>query len=277
MLLVYLSKLLFKNKSNEQDSENNNLNSSSNSNYENNPNSGPEQDPEDEDFIKKTIKNKNLITVNPKQIFIQKYLLNSTMLKSTQVSNIYNLYLDKVFLKEFKNKSGIYLIHNNVNGKQYIGSAMDLSKRLATYYFPSRLSDNRYISKSILKYGHSNFSVVILDILGTTGLHTKTDILNKEQYHIDLYKPLLNLNPTAGSSLGFKHSEESKKLISEFRKGKPLSDSTKKRLSILFSGELNPFWSKTHSADTLSKMSKSKKGELNPMFRKIKRVYWTYE
>jgi hypothetical protein len=24
-------------------------------------------------------------------------------------------------------------------------------------------------------------------------------------------------------------------------------------------------------------MSKSKKGELNPMFRKIKRVYWTYE
>lgn len=243
MLLVYLYKLLFKNKSNEQDSENNNnLNSSSNSNYENNLNSGPEQDPEDEDFIKKTISNKNLITVNPKQIFIQKYLLNSTMLKSTHVSNIYNLYLDKeVFLKEFKNKSGIYLIHNNINGKQYIGSAIDLSKRLATYYFPSRLSDNRYISKSILKYGHSNFSVVILDILGTTNLHTKTDILNKEQYYIDLYKPVFNLNPTAGSSLGFKHSEESKKLISEFRKGKPLSDSTKKRLSILFSGELNPF------------------------------------
>lgn len=89
MLLVYLSKLLlFKNKSNKQDSENNNLNSSNNSNYENNPNSGPEQDPEDEDFIKKTINNKNLITVNLKQIFIQKYLLNFIMLKSTQVSNI---------------------------------------------------------------------------------------------------------------------------------------------------------------------------------------------
>lgn len=49
-----------------------------------------------------------------------------------------------------------------------------------------------------------------------------------------------------------------------------LPDSTKKRLSILFSGELNPFWSKIHSADTLSKMSKSKKGELNPMFNKEK-------
>jgi hypothetical protein len=242
LLLVHLSKLLFKNKSNEDDSENNNLNSSSNLNYESNFYSGPEQDPDNEDFIKKTISNKNLITVNPKQIFIQKYLLNSTMLKSTPVSSIYNLYLAKeVFFKELKNKSGIYLIHNDINGKQYIGSGMDLSKRLATYYFPSRLSDNRYISNSILKYGHSNFSVVILDILGSTGLQTKLDIINKEQYYIDLYKPVLNLNPTAGSSMGFKHSEESKKLISEFRKGKPLSDSTKKRLSILFSGELNPF------------------------------------
>jgi hypothetical protein len=41
--------------------------------------------------------------------------------------------------------------------------------------------------------------------------------------------------------MGFKHSEESKRLISEFRKGKPLSEDTKKRLSALFSGELNPF------------------------------------
>lgn len=246
MLLVYIYSILlkykkgyilFKNKSNEDDSEHNNLNSSSNLNYENNLNPGPEQDPEDEDFIKKTISNKNLITVNPNKIFIQKCLLNSTLLKSTPVSYIYNLSLDKeIILKEFKNKSGIYLIHNNVNGKQYIGSGMDLSKRLATYYFPSRLSDNRYISRSILKYGHSNFSVVILYVLGNTGLHTKIDILNKEQYHIDLYKPVLNLNPTAGSSLGFKHSEESKKLISEFRKGKPLSDSTKKKTKYIIFG-----------------------------------------
>ena len=70
--------------------------------------------------------------------------------------------------------------------------------------------------------------------------------LNNEQEYIHLYKPILNLNPVAGSSVGsfffnYKHSEESKKLISEFRKGKPLSKSTKIRLSALFSGELNPF------------------------------------
>lgn len=154
-------------------------------------------------------------------------------LKVTPISPLYNFLKDReTILKEYKNKSGIYLIHNNVNGKQYVGSGIDLGKRLATYYFPSRLVDSRYISNSILKYGHDNFTVVILYILGDTGTSTKTSIICKEQQYIHLCKPVLNLNPTAGSSIGFKHSEESKRLISEFRKGKPLSENTKKRLSI---------------------------------------------
>jgi len=103
------------------------------------------------------------------------------------------------------------------------------------------LDDNRYISNSILKYRHANFSVVILYVLRNTDISIKKDIISKEQQCINLYKPVYNLNPIAGSSMGFKHSEESKRLISEFRIGKPLSDETKKKLSALFSGELNPF------------------------------------
>ena len=63
----------------------------------------------------------------------------------------------------------------------------------------------------------------------------------KNKIYINLYKPIFNLNPTAGSSLDFKYLQESKKHISEFRKGKSLSEKTKKRLSELFYGELNPF------------------------------------
>ena len=106
MLLVYISyifkkfkkgytNILFNNKSNEDYSENNN--SSSSSNYENNLNTDPEQDPDDKDFVKKTISNKNLITVNPKQIFIQKYLFDWTMLKSTPVSYISYSKIKKLF------------------------------------------------------------------------------------------------------------------------------------------------------------------------------------
>jgi hypothetical protein len=70
--------------------------------------------------------------------------------------------------------------------------------------------------------------------------------------------------------MGFKHSEESKRLMSEFRKGKALSEKHKKRLSDLFSGKLNPFWSKKHSSETLEKMSEFKVGKLNLMFNKEK-------
>lgn len=230
----YINKILF--------DDNKSSNQSNSSNLHSSPEPEQNQDPDDDDFVQKTVNNNNLITVKPKYNYSQQCKLDLANLKSTPVSILYNLLKDReIILNEYKNKSGIYLIHNNVNGKQYVGSGIDLGKRLATYFFPSRLMDKRYISNSILKYGHGNFSVIILYILGNTGLYTKIDIISKEQLYINLYKPVLNLNPTAGSSMGFKHTEESKRLISEFRKGKPLSEETKKRLSALFSGELNPF------------------------------------
>jgi group I intron endonuclease len=173
-------------------------------------------------------------------------------------------------IKDYKNVSDIYLLHNSVNGKQYIGSGYDLSLRLSSYYYPSKLIDKRYISNSILKYGHDNFSVVILDILGYKNFVTKTNLIKKEQYFIDLYKPDLNINAIAGSILGFKHTDETKKFLAKLRKGKNLSEETKQRLSALFSGELNPFLGKIHNTNTLNKMRKSKLGELNPMFNKEK-------
>ena len=207
---------------------------------EKDPNDEPEQDPDDDNFIQESVKNNNLITIKHK--LSKKHLLILSDLNYSTDSPIYDFLKDKkILLKEYNNKSGIYLIHNNVNGKKYIGSGMDLSKRLATYYFPSRLCDGRYISNSLLKYEHDSFSVVIICILSGTSISIKKDILNKEQEYINLYKPIYNLNPTAGSSMGFKHSEKSKQLIYEFRKGKPLSNETKQKLSALFSGELNPF------------------------------------
>lgn len=130
-------------------------------------------------------------------------------LKITPVSPIYNLLEDReINLKEYKNVGGIYLIHNNTNGKQYVGSGIDLGKRLATYYFPTRLTDSRYISNSNLKYGHDNFSVVILYVLGNTGgTFSNKVIIREEQLYINLYKSILNLNPMVGSSKGLNHSE----------------------------------------------------------------------
>jgi hypothetical protein len=73
------------------------------------------------------------------------------------------LHKDQI-LKENKDKSGIYRLTNLVNQKPYIGSSVDLRKRFHVYYSTARLStSNMAIYKALLKYGHSNFSLEILE------------------------------------------------------------------------------------------------------------------
>jgi group I intron endonuclease len=211
-----------------------------------------------------------MINIKINKDFKKLFSINANSLSFCPVK-IYNNMLDDKFLilSEFNKQSGIYLLHNFVNGKQYVGSTIDFKQRLSSYYNPSKLIDGRHISNSIMKYGHNNFTVLILELVEMSD-HIKNDLLNREQYYIDLLKPVLNINPTAGSSLGFKHSNETKELLAKLRTGKSLSNETKQLLSELFSGELNPFWGKTHNLDTLTRMKLSKIGELNPMYGKDK-------
>lgn len=60
------------------------------------------------------------------------------------------------------------------------------------------------ILKTLIKYGYSNFKVEILEFCN------KDEVLAREQYYLDLLKPEYNILTTAGSSLGYKHSEETK-------------------------------------------------------------------
>lgn len=49
------------------------------------------------------------------------------------------------------------------------------------------------IYAAILKYGHSNFSVEILEYC------KRSDVIDREGYYFNLLKPKYNLLPTAGS------------------------------------------------------------------------------
>jgi group I intron endonuclease len=53
-----------------------------------------------------------------------------------------------------------------------------------------------------LKYGYSGFKLEIIEYCN------KDDLLNREQYYMDLLKPKYNVYKIAGSSLGYKHTEE---------------------------------------------------------------------
>uniref|UniRef100_UPI0022FD6757 hypothetical protein n=1 Tax=Drechslerella dactyloides TaxID=74499 RepID=UPI0022FD6757 len=77
-----------------------------------------------------------------------------------------NAYTDKLLiLKENKGKSGIYRWINKESGKSYIGSSINLSRRLLEYFNTNYLltKSNMAICKALLKYGYSNFSLEIIE------------------------------------------------------------------------------------------------------------------
>jgi hypothetical protein len=121
-------------------------------------------------------------------------------------------------LKENKNKSGIYKWKNIINDKQYIGSAVDLSDRL-TFYFSAKALENylknykSYIYSALLKHGYSNFSLTILEYC------EPEKCIERENYYLCSLPHEYNILPKAGSSLGHKHSDKTKKIMSDVKKG----------------------------------------------------------
>ena len=93
-----------------------------------------------------------------------------------------------------------------------------------TYYsLRSLAKSNRPIDRALLKHGFSNFSLEILEYCDIKVL------LEREQYYLNRLKPVYNVVEKAGSTIGYKHTEETLKKMREFI----LSDEdlTKKRLS----------------------------------------------
>jgi hypothetical protein len=86
----------------------------------------------------------------------------------------------------------------------YVGSSTNLSVRFYTYYSLRYLAkSNRPLDRALLKYGFSNFSLEILEYC------LKEETTKREQYYLDLLNPKYNIVKLAGSTLGYKHSEES--------------------------------------------------------------------
>lgn len=118
-------------------------------------------------------------------------------------------------IKRVKGKSGVYRWINNTNGKSYVGSSVDLSKRLYRYYSLAHLIDgakNSYIYRALIKYGYGSFSFEILEFCN------KENVLEREQYYLDLLKPEYNVLLKAGSPLGYKHTEGAKEKMRGIRK-----------------------------------------------------------
>jgi hypothetical protein len=85
---------------------------------------------------------------------------------------------------------------------------------------------NSIICSSILKYGHSEFSLEILEYCDPL------NIISREQHYLDNIKPEYNILSFARSSKGFKHSAETKELLRNLNLSRVISDDTKLKISI---------------------------------------------
>ena len=108
-------------------------------------------------------------------------------------------------LFNIKNKAGVYMFFNLVNGNMYIGSSVQLDKRFKVHL--SKIdSSNLHLYKALKKYGLNNFAFLILQYCEPK----ETLCVGLEQNFIDMYKPTYNILKLAGSAQGFKHSLKTK-------------------------------------------------------------------
>jgi len=197
--------------------------------------------------------------------------------------------------------SGIYIIVNTKNGAIYIGQSQDINKRWKTHKreLHAGIHKNSYLQRSWNKYSEKLFSFKILEYCQVENLN------DREQHYINVYmgkitcynlvkdvqspmrgrkhtqSTLIKMRLTASKKsqeirkrtsetlMGHVVSEETRRKISDAKKGKPphnkgsrLSDEQKRHLSQINKGKTAHNKGKSPSEESRRKMSESHKGKV---------------
>ncbi len=140
----------------------------------------------------------------------------------------------------------------------YVGSSVNIYNRIKAH--KSALSKNKhhspYWQNVYNKYGDI-FEFVLLE------LTPKDQLIQREQFYIDHYKPKFNVNPKAGSRLGSKQSPEAIEKTRQAHLGKARTEETKQRISAAQKGILRgKGYKHTDEAKTKMKVSMADKKAL---------------
>lgn len=116
-----------------------------------------------------------------------------------------------------KNKSGIYQIKSIIDNRIYIGSSIDLKARKRYHFWnlSKKEHHSKYLQRYYNKYGKENLKFSILEFC------CKENLIEREQYWLNLLSPEFNMCKIAGNCLGHKVSEKTKRKISKSLIGRP--------------------------------------------------------
>jgi group I intron endonuclease len=128
-------------------------------------------------------------------------------------------------------RSGIYKIINMVNGKFYIGSAVNFQRRFYIHKNQLNLQKHRNskLQRAWNKYGGAAFEFVAVE-----EVLNREQLIATEQSWLDLLRPDLNgynICKVATSRLGVKASEETKSRMRNAQLGKRPSPETRAKMS----------------------------------------------
>lgn len=128
--------------------------------------------------------------------------------------------------------SGIYAIRNTVNGKAYVGSAVNIQRRW--WQHTSRLNLGTHHSAKLqsawIKYGAAAFSFDVVEYVADA-----VSLIEREQHWIEMNAAFgpsgYNMRALADSSLGTKASQEAKAKRSAALRGRTLTQDHRAKIA----------------------------------------------
>lgn len=167
---------------------------------------------------------------------------------------------------------GVYEIRNQTNGNRYVGSSATIQQRWGNHLKTLRRDAhyNCHLQAAFNKYGESAFTFAMLE-----HVEDSSRLIAREQHYLETLNPEYNMCPTAGSPLGYRHTEEARRnmgvahslvprtaewrrKISEALKGRRFSEEHRKHLSEALTGVLK---GRPKSEEHRRKMSEAHKGK----------------
>jgi group I intron endonuclease len=142
----------------------------------------------------------------------------------------------------------VYLIHNIVNNKVYVGKTINPKQRWFGHLsFARNRTGSQYIHKAIRKYGSGNFTFSVIQELFSESEYNEAERYWVKYFNSNNHLHGYNLTDGGDGSLGRKQSAFTRKKISDAK------------LNTMM-GELNPFYGQKHTTETRKLISTKNAG-----------------